>query len=153
MTLKTDEFIRRFLLHVLPDRFVRIRHFGLLANRNRKDNVTACHKMLGGVKNATKRKKAGDLAGATAQNLRNRCHGLFRLSERQNVQNRTTASRQMQQPAGVDEMSTVYLENPIWSSFCEKNPLFRHGVLLPKIEYAPIIRPRMYQSIALFNPG
>ena len=65
------------------------------------------------------------------------------------MQNRTTASRQMQQPAGVDEMSTVYLENPIWSSFCEKNPLFRHGVLLPKIEYAPIIRPRMYQSIAL----
>jgi len=47
MTLQTDEFIRRFLLHVLPDRFVRIRHFGLLANRNRKDNIAACHKMLG----------------------------------------------------------------------------------------------------------
>ena len=36
MTLKADEFIRRFLLHVLPARYVRIRHFGLLANRNRK---------------------------------------------------------------------------------------------------------------------
>jgi hypothetical protein len=56
MTLQTDEFIRRFLLHVLPDRFVRIRHFGLLANRNRKDNIAACHKMLGG-KNVTKEKR------------------------------------------------------------------------------------------------
>jgi len=46
MNLMADEFIRRFLLHVLPDRFVRIRHFGLLANRNRKDNITSCHKML-----------------------------------------------------------------------------------------------------------
>jgi hypothetical protein len=56
MTLQTNEFIRRFLLHVLPDRFVRIRHFGLLANRNRKDNIAACHKMLGG-KNVTKEKR------------------------------------------------------------------------------------------------
>jgi hypothetical protein len=56
MTLKADEFIRRFLLHVLPERFVRIRHFGLLANRNRKDNIAACHKMLGG-ENVTKEKR------------------------------------------------------------------------------------------------
>jgi len=47
MTLKADEFIRRFLLHVLPSRFVRIRHFGLLANRNRKDNIAVCRKILG----------------------------------------------------------------------------------------------------------
>jgi len=47
MTLKADEFIRRFLLHVLPSRFVRIRHFGLLANRNRKDNIAACREILG----------------------------------------------------------------------------------------------------------
>jgi len=46
MNLTADEFIRRFLLHVLPDRFVRIRHFGLLANRNRKDNITSCRKMF-----------------------------------------------------------------------------------------------------------
>ena len=56
MNLTADEFIRRFLLHVLPDRFVRIRHFGLLANRNRKDNIASCHKMLGGEK-VTKEKK------------------------------------------------------------------------------------------------
>jgi len=47
MTLKVDEFIRRYLLHVLPDRYVRIRHFGLLANRSRKDNMTLCRELLG----------------------------------------------------------------------------------------------------------
>lgn len=56
MTLKADEFIRRFLLHVLPERYVRIRHFGLLANRNRKNNIAASHKMLGG-KNVTIEKR------------------------------------------------------------------------------------------------
>jgi hypothetical protein len=46
MTLKADEFIRRFLLHVLPARYVRIRHFGLLANRNRKDHIALCRMIL-----------------------------------------------------------------------------------------------------------
>jgi hypothetical protein len=47
MTLKADEFIRRFLLHVLPSRYVRIRHFGLLANRNRNNAIAVCRKILG----------------------------------------------------------------------------------------------------------
>jgi hypothetical protein len=47
MTLKANEFIRRFLLHVLPPRYVRIRHFGLLANRKRKDNIALCRQILG----------------------------------------------------------------------------------------------------------
>ena len=51
MTLQADEFIRRFLLHVLPPRFVRIRHFGLLANKNRKDLIALCRKSLGGQTN------------------------------------------------------------------------------------------------------
>jgi len=53
MTLKADEFIRRFLLHVLPSRYVRIRHFALLANRKRKANIALCRKILGGGKTAT----------------------------------------------------------------------------------------------------
>ena len=59
MTLKTDEFIRRYLLHVLPDRYVRIRHFGLLANRSRKDNISLCRELLGtpGVIESVKEKK------------------------------------------------------------------------------------------------
>lgn len=39
MTLKPDEFMRRFLLHVLPGGFHRIRHYGLLANARRKENL------------------------------------------------------------------------------------------------------------------
>jgi Putative transposase/Transposase zinc-binding domain len=54
MLLKTEEFIRRFLLHVLPARYVRIRHFGLLANRNRKDNLSVCRQILGGAKTVAK---------------------------------------------------------------------------------------------------
>jgi hypothetical protein len=46
MTLKAEEFIRRFLLHVLPKGFVRVRHFGFLANRCRRDNVVLCCKLL-----------------------------------------------------------------------------------------------------------
>lgn len=46
MALKPDEFIRRFLLHVLPERYVRIRHFGLLANRSRKNNIALCRRLL-----------------------------------------------------------------------------------------------------------
>jgi len=46
MTLPTDEFLRRFLLHVLPDRFVRIRYYGLLANRNRQEDLTQCRRLL-----------------------------------------------------------------------------------------------------------
>ena len=53
MTLKADEFIRRFLLHVLPPRYVRIRHFGLLANRKRKATIALCCKLLGEEKTPT----------------------------------------------------------------------------------------------------
>jgi len=42
MSLKANEFIRRFLLHVLPKGFVRIRHFGLLAGRNRTAKLNQC---------------------------------------------------------------------------------------------------------------
>ncbi len=46
MTLTTDEFIRRFLLHVLPNGFHRIRHYGLIANAGRRDNLTRARKLL-----------------------------------------------------------------------------------------------------------
>jgi hypothetical protein len=46
MTLQAEEFIRRFLLHVLPTGFVKIRHFGFLANRGRRDNVRLCRQLL-----------------------------------------------------------------------------------------------------------
>jgi hypothetical protein len=46
MELDADEFIRRFLLHVLPRRFVRIRHFGLLAARNVTTKLQRCRELL-----------------------------------------------------------------------------------------------------------
>lgn len=46
MTLSAVEFIRRFLLHVLPKGFVRIRHQGFLANRHRKRKVALCRELL-----------------------------------------------------------------------------------------------------------
>ena len=46
MTLEAQEFIRRFLLHVLPDGFMRIRHFGFLANRTKKQALAQCRKLL-----------------------------------------------------------------------------------------------------------
>ena len=46
MTLATDEFIRRFLLHVLPRGFHRIRHYGLLASGGRRDNLARVRKLL-----------------------------------------------------------------------------------------------------------
>jgi Putative transposase len=47
MTLSLDEFLRRFLLHLLPDGFVRIRHFGFLANRRRALSLPLCFQLLG----------------------------------------------------------------------------------------------------------
>jgi hypothetical protein len=46
MTLATDEFIRRFLMHVLPAGFHRIRYYGLLASGKRAENVARAHELL-----------------------------------------------------------------------------------------------------------
>ena len=46
MRLSAAEFTRRFLLHLLPRGFVRIRHYGLLANRYREENLTLCRQIL-----------------------------------------------------------------------------------------------------------
>jgi hypothetical protein len=49
MTLSIDEFLTRFLLHLLPKGFVRIRHFGFLANRRRATFLPLCFRLLGTV--------------------------------------------------------------------------------------------------------
>jgi hypothetical protein len=46
MTLEAAEFIRRFLLHVLPDGFMRIRHYGFLGNRHRRVKIARCRELL-----------------------------------------------------------------------------------------------------------
>jgi hypothetical protein len=47
MTLSTDEFIRRFLLHILPKGFHRIRHYGLFASTGRAANIERLRELLG----------------------------------------------------------------------------------------------------------
>ena len=47
ITLDADEFIRRFLLHVLPRGFMRLRHYGFLANRHKAQTLRRCRELLG----------------------------------------------------------------------------------------------------------
>ena len=47
MTLDAEEFIRRFLMHILPDQFIKIRHYGILSNRNRHSKLVVAKKLLG----------------------------------------------------------------------------------------------------------
>ena len=46
MTLSAEEFIRRFLLHVLPTGLMRIRHYGVVGNRCRTPKLAACRRLL-----------------------------------------------------------------------------------------------------------
>jgi len=70
MTLAIDEFIRRFLIHVLPGGFHRIRHYGLFANGGRADNIAQARRLLN-VKAA--QVEPGDAGEAEQQALSHRC--------------------------------------------------------------------------------
>jgi IS5 family transposase len=52
LTLSLDKFLRRFLLHILPQGFVRIRHFGLLACGRRSATLPMCFQLLGAAQEA-----------------------------------------------------------------------------------------------------
>jgi hypothetical protein len=52
MTLSTGEFIRRFLLHILPKGFHRIRHYGLFASSGRAANIERLRELLGAMPSA-----------------------------------------------------------------------------------------------------
>jgi Putative transposase/Transposase zinc-binding domain len=71
LTLTAEEFLRRFLLHVVPARFMRIRHFGLLANRRRTTVLARCRQLLA-VPAPTAAPASGDGAQAILSGLR-RC--------------------------------------------------------------------------------
>ena len=64
MTLNADEFIRRFLIHVLPDGFHRIRHYGLFANANRAANIALARQLLGAPDPAPTTEETGGAEGA-----------------------------------------------------------------------------------------
>ena len=60
MTLEPQEFMRRFLLHVLPGGFHRIRHYGLIANNARKENLARARELLHVVPAAVAEAKTSD---------------------------------------------------------------------------------------------
>ena len=59
--MATNEFIRRFLIHVLPDGFHRIRHYGLLASAKRKSNIIKIRMLLGSRHEADAKDPAADV--------------------------------------------------------------------------------------------
>ena len=87
MRLATDEFIRRFLIHVLPDGFHRIRHYGLLAGAGRKTNVATIRQLLGPQPSEDPRPDGADNNADAAQTPTLRepcpdCGGPMRIIER-----------------------------------------------------------------------
>jgi hypothetical protein len=84
MTLEATEFIRRFLLHVLPSGFVRIRYYGFMANRVRAQNVERCRELLGQQLSAEpKSLQDGEPSGAFCEESCPVCRkGCMRIIER-----------------------------------------------------------------------
>jgi hypothetical protein len=66
MTLDAGEFLRRFLMHVVPRGFMRIRHFGILANRHRGRNLQQCRQLLAPHTNTRPNAEASSPAAPTA---------------------------------------------------------------------------------------
>jgi hypothetical protein len=83
LTLGAEEFLRRFLLHVLPDGFVRIRHYGLLSPRRRSKQIAHCRRLLCSQPEATQLPPASSQPNVSA--LSRRCQscgqGRMRLIE------------------------------------------------------------------------
>jgi Putative transposase/Transposase zinc-binding domain len=72
MTLSLDEFARRFLQHILPVGFVRVRHYGLLANRGRDEKLQQCRRLLW-LATAQQRLEAAALPGEQEQQGQRLC--------------------------------------------------------------------------------
>jgi hypothetical protein len=96
MTLAVDEFLRRFLLHILPKGFVRIRHFGFLANRRRTTVLPLCFQFLGATPES-QTERHGTAAGDSPNLYRcPKCGGPMKVIERL-----TTAEIQLRSPPRI----------------------------------------------------
>ncbi len=73
MTLATDEFIRRFLIHVLPKSFHRIRHYGLFAKAACADNIARARQLLGSQKSQGEAVDTDDNDGNDTSTLSRLC--------------------------------------------------------------------------------
>jgi hypothetical protein len=82
MTLSLDEFLRRFLLHLLPKGFVRIRHFGFLANRRRATLLPLCFQGLDAVQPSRTEPEASPAQEPNPLSVCPRCGGPMVIIER-----------------------------------------------------------------------
>jgi hypothetical protein len=82
MPLLLDEFLRRFLLHVLPKGFVRIRNFGFLANRRRATVLPLCFQLLGVIQQPQTQQEASAAKESSPLWLCPKCGGLMVVIER-----------------------------------------------------------------------
>lgn len=76
MTLDAVEFVRRFLLHVLPPGFMKIRHYGILGNRNREQKLSLCRRLLKVIVSVN---KSTNTQLETAKNLCKVCNGILKV--------------------------------------------------------------------------
>ena len=81
MRLDTHEFIRRFLMHVLPDRFHRIRHYGLLASAQRKVNINKVRTLLGAEQPGPEPQEDAEIIPLTLREPCPDCGGVMRIVE------------------------------------------------------------------------
>ncbi len=81
MHLSTDGFIRRFLIHVLPDRFHRIRHYGLLASSTRKTNIAKARTLLGAQAVRQEDAPTAEIIPLTLREPCPECGGVMRIIE------------------------------------------------------------------------
>jgi hypothetical protein len=98
MTLSLDEFLRRFLLHLLPKGFVRIRNFGFLANRRRATNLSLCFQLLGSAPQTEQGTSSAN--EATPLRLCPKCGGPMRVIEKL-----TAAEIQLRSPPAPDAVA------------------------------------------------
>jgi hypothetical protein len=82
LTLSLDEFLRRFLLHILPQGFVRIRNFGFLANRKRAALLPLCFQLLGSVPEPQTEQRASSTVDSPGLWRCPKCGGPMKVIER-----------------------------------------------------------------------
>lgn len=81
LRLAKDEFFRRFMLHVLPDDFHRIRRYGLLAGAGRKINIAQIRNLIGAAPPVAPPEAAVELIAITLREPRPCCDGPMRIIE------------------------------------------------------------------------
>jgi hypothetical protein len=85
MTLSTDEFLRRFLRHVLPRGLMRIRHFGFLAHRPRGEHIARCRQLVRG-QNLSTASAPAEVRPVSVRRICPLCAGAMEIRERLTAQ-------------------------------------------------------------------